>query len=243
MGEIRRLDEKSTQKPYKPVSRSDFFPKLVTLQKRLNARNAVIYKLSSGGMPNRRRLVPVLDSFNEDNRSAVEQIIETYGPMLMEHIEDSALPLMFNGARDEQTAEAPDFIGFVGRLRGRQLDFSGVIFPVRLGAMGNGLVVFTATYLDVSSEMIIDMHHRCHQLMKDLLTLDERKSAPNEVLSPREIACLQMAGDGLISEEIAERLGLSVHTVNAYLAAATTKLDSVNRIQAIAKAIRLGFIA
>ena len=39
---------------------------------------------------------------------------------------------------------------------------------------------------------------------------------------------------------IAERLGLSVHTVNAYLGSATIKLDSVNRIQAIAKAIRLG---
>jgi DNA-binding CsgD family transcriptional regulator len=51
-----------------------------------------------------------------------------------------------------------------------------------------------------------------------------------------------MAGDGHISEEIGERLGLSVHTVNAYLGTAATKLDSVNRIQAIAKAIRLGYI-
>jgi DNA-binding CsgD family transcriptional regulator len=37
-------------------------------------------------------------------------------------------------------------------------------------------------------------------------------------------------------------MGLSVHTVNAYLGTATTKLDAVNRIQAIAKAIRLGYI-
>ena len=45
-----------------------------------------------------------------------------------------------------------------------------------------------------------------------------------------------------ISEEIADHLKLSVHTVNAYLGSATIKLDSVNRIQAIAKAIRLGYI-
>ena len=78
--------------------------------------------------------------------------------------------------------------------------------------------------------------------MTDILSLDERKAAPSETLSEREIACLQLAGDGRISEEIAERLGLSVHTVNAYLGSATIKLDSVNRIQAIAKAIRLGYI-
>ena len=61
-------------------------------------------------------------------------------------------------------------------------------------------------------------------------------------MSEREIACLQLAGDGRISEEIADHLKLSVHTVNAYLGSATIKLDSVNRIQAIAKAIRLGYI-
>ena len=79
--------------------------------------------------------------------------------------------------------------------------------------------------------------------MKDLLVLDERRTAPDDVLSSREVACLQLAGDGLVSEEVAEKLRLSVHTVNAYLATATMKLDSVNRIQAIAKAIRLGYIA
>jgi DNA-binding CsgD family transcriptional regulator len=78
--------------------------------------------------------------------------------------------------------------------------------------------------------------------MMDLLALDEKRSPAAEALSDREIACLQLAGDGRISEEIAERLKLSVHTVNAYLGSATIKLDSVNRIQAIAKAIRLGFI-
>ncbi|MNL83431.1 HTH-type quorum sensing-dependent transcriptional regulator VjbR [compost metagenome] len=74
------------------------------------------------------------------------------------------------------------------------------------------------------------------------MTMEERRMMPSESLSDREVACLQLAGDGRISEEIAEKLGLSVHTVNAYLGSATIKLDSVNRIQAIAKAIRLGYI-
>ncbi|MGY3611614.1 response regulator transcription factor, partial [Bradyrhizobium sp. Lot11] len=93
------------------------------------------------------------------------------------------------------------------------------------------------------SDTIVELHGRCCHIMMDLLSLDERRAAAAEALSEREIACLQLAGDGRISEEIADKLGLSVHTVNAYLGSATIKLDSVNRIQAIAKAIRLGYIS
>ncbi|MCY1243387.1 LuxR family transcriptional regulatory, chaperone HchA-associated [compost metagenome] len=125
----------------------------------------------------------------------------------------------------------------------RKLAYSGIAFPVRLGAQGNGYVIFAGSYVDASTEQVVDLHGRSCMIMTDLLAADEKRMAPAETLSDREIACLQMAGDGHISEEIAERMGLSVHTVNAYLGAATTKLDSVNRIQAIAKAIRLGYIS
>ena len=43
-------------------------------------------------------------------------------------------------------------------------------------------------------------------------------------------------------EEIAEILTLSEHTVNHYLNRATKKLDTVNRTQADAKALRIGLI-
>src|SRR5262249_30978662 len=103
--------------------------------------------------------------------------------------------------------------------------------------------VFVADRIDLTIEMVIELHGRSCQVMMDLLSLDERRVTAAEALSEREIACLQLAGDGRISEEIADKLGLSVHTVNAYLGSATIKLDSVNRIQAIAKAIRLGYIS
>jgi len=109
--------------------------------------------------------------------------------------------------------------------------------------VGNGYVVFTAKFMDLTSDVIVELHGRSCRVMMELLSLDERRSQAAEALSEREIACLQLAGDGRISEEIAEKLGLSVHTVNAYLGSATIKLDSVNRIQAIAKAIRFGHIS
>jgi DNA-binding CsgD family transcriptional regulator len=227
----------------KAVSRSDFFPRLVAMQRFAHARNFAVLKTNNSGLPSRRKLTCILDNFPTDSEVGASSILSAYGPTLLDHLEVSSLPLLWNGKDDAQTAETPDFAAFVARLKNRVLPVCGIALPVRLGSMGNGYTVFAANYLDITSEIIIDLHARSHQMMMDLLVLDERRSAPDEVLSNREIACLQLAGDGLVSDEIAGQLGLSVHTVNAYLASATMKLDSVNRIQAIAKAIRLGYIA
>jgi DNA-binding CsgD family transcriptional regulator len=227
----------------KAVSKADFFPRLVTMQRDAHARNFAVFKTNNSGLPSRRKLSCILDNFPSDSKVGAQSILETYGEHFLEHLEISSLPLLWNGIEDTQTAETPDFANFVVRLKPRTLPICGVALPVRLGSMGNGYTVFAANYLDITSEVIIDLHARSHHLMMDLLQLDERRAAPDEVLSSREIACLQLAGDGLVSEEIATQLGLSVHTVNAYLSTATIKLDSVNRVQAIAKAIRLGYIA
>lgn len=231
------------KRPGRQASRADFFPRLIAMQRFAQARNFAVYKMNNSGLPGRRKLTVMIDNFSSDSPITTDSIIDSYGETLLEHIEISSLPLLWNGTEDNQTAEMADFSGFVRHLKGRSLPVCGVALPVRLGGMGNGYVVFAAGYLDLTSEAVVDLHDRSHQLMMDLLVLDERKTAPDDVLSGREVACLQLAGDGLVSEEVAEKLRLSVHTVNAYLATATMKLDSVNRIQAIAKAIRLGYIA
>lgn len=64
-----------------------------------------------------------------------------------------------------------------------------------------------------------------------------------EDLTDREIDCLNWTAAGKTSAEISEILGLSEHTVNHYLNRATRKLDTVNRTQAVAKAIRTGIIS
>lgn len=61
---------------------------------------------------------------------------------------------------------------------------------------------------------------------------------PNDSLSSREIECLRWSAAGKSSEEIAIILDLSSHTVVGYLKSAMRKLDSVNRMQAIARALR-----
>lgn len=219
----------------------EIMQELLTLQQKAGARNFVVLRTGRGSQGGKGKITLVADNFPETGpRGAV--IVEAYGEQFVEHAEHSSLPLMWNGKDDTSTAETPDMNRFVSRLKERVLQFSGIALPVKLGAAGNGYVVLTSAYLDLNADVILDLHLHSTRVLIALLQSDVRYSKATELLSEREIACLQMAGDGLTSEEVAEKLGLSVHTVNAYLGAATTKLDSVNRIQAIAKAIRLGYI-
>lgn len=223
-------------------SRSDIFPKLVAMQKGLKARNFAVFRIAGAGLPNKRKLVCELENWGPDAAEFSSRLLAEFEETLLDHVEMSLLPLVWSGVRSGSTVDAGEFAPLVRRLETTVLPFSGVAFPVRLGALGNGYVAFFADQLSLAAGAVIDQHVESCQIMMDLLALDERRSVPAESLSEREITCLQLAGDGRISEEIAEKLGLSVHTVNAYLGSATIKLDSVNRIQAIAKAIRLGYI-
>ncbi|MGE7371356.1 helix-turn-helix transcriptional regulator [Neorhizobium sp. NPDC001467] len=75
--------------------------------------------------------------------------------------------------------------------------------------------------------------------LSDIRSLDVRVT---EQLSDRELDCLNWTAAGKTSSDIAGILGLSEHTVNHYLNRATKKLDTVNRTQAVAKALRAGLI-
>jgi LuxR family quorum sensing-dependent transcriptional regulator len=61
-------------------------------------------------------------------------------------------------------------------------------------------------------------------------------------LSPREIECLKWTADGKTTWEISVILGLSHRTVSDYLASAVSKLGAVNRVQAVAEALRRSVI-
>ncbi len=223
-------------------SRSDLYPKLVSMQKNLNARNFAVLRIAGAGMPNKRKLVCELENWGAAGAENSNMLIEACGDTLLDHIDFSLLPIVWNGSDLANRVDTNEFAPMVRRLEQVSMPFGGIAFPVRLGAVGNGYVAFLSNTLDISSDLIVDQHVRSCQIMVDLLALEEKRAVPSETLSEREVACLQLAGDGQISEEIADKLGLSVHTVNAYLGSATIKLNSVNRIQAIAKAIRLGYI-
>lgn len=73
-----------------------------------------------------------------------------------------------------------------------------------------------------------------------LLSVDT--GAVENLLSAREHECLAWSATGKTSFEIGKILSLSEHTVNHYLNSATRKTGAVNRTQAVAVAIRNGWI-
>jgi DNA-binding CsgD family transcriptional regulator len=222
--------------------RLDIASRLTVCQKIAHARNYCILRTPNTNFPVRKKLMVTHENWGSDGRDQLNLLVDSCNDFFVAHLETSSTPVVWNGISDMHTFESPDLSAFLTRIKSRNLPFAGIAFPVRLGQVGAGYVIFTANFFDLNSETIVDLHGKSVQFIIELLQLDERRNTKREELTEREITCLQMAGDGHISEEIGERLGLSVHTVNAYLGTAATKLDSVNRIQAIAKAIRLGYI-
>jgi DNA-binding CsgD family transcriptional regulator len=63
-----------------------------------------------------------------------------------------------------------------------------------------------------------------------------------EPLTPREHEVLSLVADGLRNREIAERLGITEHTVKFHLAAVFGKLGATSRTDAVRRGFRLGLI-
>ena len=61
-------------------------------------------------------------------------------------------------------------------------------------------------------------------------------------LSEREIEVLELIAEGLINQEIADQLYLSLHTVKVHARNIYSKLAVKNRTQAVAKGKALGIL-
>jgi DNA-binding NarL/FixJ family response regulator len=61
-------------------------------------------------------------------------------------------------------------------------------------------------------------------------------------LTTRQIDVLRLMGDGLTNTELAERLYLSVKTVDKHVSAILTKLEAANRRDAVRRARELGML-
>jgi DNA-binding NarL/FixJ family response regulator len=79
-----------------------------------------------------------------------------------------------------------------------------------------------------------------------LLAVDElvepTHDTPAESLTPRELEVLQGMARGLTNRQIALRLKISEHTVKFHAGAVLGKLEARSRTEAVARAMRLGWI-
>lgn len=118
----------------------------------------------------------------------------------------------------------------------------GVAFPVAQEHGHAGVVVFTGKAMMLDEAMLCEVHASCHALFSEVAQQRPLASDALPNMSKREIECLRLTANGFTSEDIASSLGLSVHTANQYLTSSAQKLNAVNRIHAVAKALRAGLI-
>lgn len=117
----------------------------------------------------------------------------------------------------------------------------GVMIPIATDELG--IVVFHFVSAEpvrrITSELIVEALATFESAAR---FVSSGMREEDEVLTARERECLYWAGEGKTSAEMAFITGLSEHTVNHYFTTACRKLNCVSRIQAVAKAVRSGFI-
>jgi LuxR family transcriptional regulator, quorum-sensing system regulator BjaR1 len=117
------------------------------------------------------------------------------------------------------------------------------VFPVADPGGQRGVVSFYGDRPVLAEQEMLELSMLSIHLFDRLYQISRSNQKPGEGLTEREIDCLNWTAAGKTSAEISEILGLSEHTVNHYLNRATRKLDTVNRTQAVAKALRTGIIS
>lgn len=215
---------------------ADLFPRLVTMQKLCGSAAFALLAVQAHTLLKPGQIECALQSAGSQER--VDKFLLDNSEFLLKHLFSSPCPVIFTPKGAGVVTSSPATVVHTEAGSGINL-----VFPVQLGTMGNGLVVFLDARAMLNNDMLIDLHRKSLAVMREKLRLAFGMTGGSENLNDREIECLQLVGNGMKSEAIGEQLNLSVHTVNAYLGSATTKLNAVNRIQAIAKAIRLGVIA
>jgi DNA-binding CsgD family transcriptional regulator len=129
---------------------------------------------------------------------------------------------------------------------------SGCAVSFRHAAQLRIVVAFDRASSPLSEPDCIDLISRLGQLMVLAAALHDRVLRPRfgtlqrierataSELTSREGACLQMAARGLTSADIGTKLGIAERTVNFHMRNVLRKLEAVNRVEAIAKALAGG---
>ncbi|QRM54493.1 LuxR family transcriptional regulator [Sinorhizobium sp. BG8] len=164
-----------------------------------------------------------------------------YGSPILNRLRRSTAPFRYevgrsNGRRRDGKAQiATELFGQHGMQR-------GAYFPAHSTSGQCGALAFCGDRESLSSREMTELNAIANLAFGKVFDL-RAEAASRASLSRREIECLSWASAGKTSVEMSEILGLSEYTVNHYLNRATRKLDAVNRVQAVAKAVRAGLLS
>ena len=159
---------------------------------------------------------------------------------VLRRLRSSTLPLVYELASSPNREESKSQLAVALFERFRMTRF--IYLPTHDVSGIRGAVSLAGDREPFSAEEIKDLCYIAIHVFDRLAEIRSLDVRVIDALTDREIDCLNWTAAGKTSAEIAEILALSEHTVNHYLNRATKKLDTVNRTQAVAKALRVGLI-
>ncbi len=176
-----------------------------------------------------------------------DEMIETYddagliyGSPVIERLRQSTNPFTYDAERTNR-CRADGKAAIAAALFERHGLARGAYFPAHNSAGLRGALAFGGTREALDPREMAELNAVANLIFTEVLELRAGRRQ-NVSLSRREVECLSWASAGKTSVEMSEILGLSEYTVNHYLNRATRKLDAVNRVQAVVKAIRAGLL-
>lgn len=162
------------------------------------------------------------------------------GEEIVRHARRSTTPCWWSDAMRCLSETSFARLAFARRVPELVPSNPGIAFPVFADRGQCGVVAFFGRDMALSNETMPDIHARCFGLFDAVSRIRGNDGAQAPAVSKRELECLKLTANGLTSEQIAVALRLSVHTANQYLTNSAQKLNAVNRMHAVAKALKLG---
>ena len=222
-----------------PVSRDDVVETLDGLARRYGLRGYLLINVPSETSTDFSSNV-LLTSWPDEMLKTYDHAGLIFGSPVIERLRQSTNPFTYDAdgtnrrRADGKSAIAADLFERHGLSR-------GAYFPAHNSAGLRGALAFGGTREVLNPREMAELNALANHIFTEVLELraGRRQSVS---LSRREVECLSWASAGKTSVEMSEILGLSEYTVNHYLNRATRKLDAVNRVQAVAKAIRAGLL-
>lgn len=193
-------------------------------------------------MAENRRLVPCIDSDYPGISAVTKLLVSALAERFVRRVTTSTQPCWWAADEASRTAASLARCLWAERIAQPAELGAGLALPL-LDERGNqGVAVICGDSIALNMATLADAQARCLAIFAMVARLQPPAARGARAMSKRELECLKLTANGRTSEEIAARLGLSVHTANQYLTNTTQKLNAVNRIHAVAKALRLGLI-
>lgn len=156
-------------------------------------------------------------------------------------------PLVFGYEKDRRNNKLSDKAISLIKMTSSEFQFgSGICMPSyhgneRIGAIAICFKESVSELHNLPTKHPLQLLLACCTAHEKIYTL--RNKAPKvHSLTPRQTECLTWLATGLNPQEIADKIGLSYHTVKMHLDTAKERLKATTRIQAVARALTLGLI-